>query len=399
MTAWAYTEIMKEYHPGSGFEPPAEPQGLLDPGPPVAPKPSRWPVMAILAVVLGLLVTVGLVAWKSGWLAGLGPFSHSSAPIETSIEPTASSGDLLPAQTYRWRYDNQDWELTMQIPEYLHLYYTRMERAPVQDYSIYVTHPKDDEELTGPLAAELERLAARRGYDAQETVNFTASFVQSLAYRTEGGEYPSYPVETLVDKGGDCEDTAILAGALLNAMGYDAVLIRFTSPVEGEAGHMAVGVAVPEVAGGRSYQYDGRTYYYLETTSTSWKLGQMPPDVLSKFQGESDGIYALVPAAALRFSGSLEYRVESRWFSESRVDIKVSVTNWGTAAASDFYLMAYFRGHESGAKLSATCDLAPGYRISNLEVADVAKRSGPAMLCVELWHDGCMVQDWTADIS
>lgn len=370
------------------------------PGSPVGPRPSRWPVVGILAVVLGLLVTLGLVAWKSGWLAGLSPFSQSSAPIETSIEPTASSGDLLPAQTYRWRYDNQDWELTMQIPEYLYLFYTRMERAPVQDYSIYVTHPKDDAELTGPLAAELKRLAARRGYDAQETVNLTASFVQSFSYRTEGGEYPNYPVETLVDKGGDCEDTAILVGALLKAMGYDAVLIRYTAPVEGEAGHMAVGVAVPgEVAGGYSYQYNGRTYYYLETTSTSWRLGQMPPDVFSKFHGTSDGIYALVPVAALRFSGNLESRVESRPFSQARVDINVSVTNWGTAAAADFYVMAYFKGHESQAKLSSTHDLAPGYRISNLAVEDIAKPSGLATLCVEVWHDGRMVEDWTTDIS
>ena len=32
----------------------------------------------------------------------------------------------------------------MQIPESLYLYYSKMERAPVEDYSIYVTHPLDD---------------------------------------------------------------------------------------------------------------------------------------------------------------------------------------------------------------------------------------------------------------
>lgn len=372
--------------PGSG-RPPAKPSSGL----PVA--------VGIAVLAVGLLAALGVVAWKAGWLAGLSPFTGSSAPIETSIEPTASSGDLLPAETFRWRYDSRDWELTMQIPENLYLYYTRMERAPVEDYSIYVSHPKDDRDVTGPLAAELARLAQQRGYTAEETVNFTASFVQNLRYRLEDEEYPNYPVETLVDRAGDCEDTAILAAALLEAMGYDAVLIRFTSPDEGEPGHMAVGVAVTGVTGGSSYRYDGRTYYYLETTSTSWELGEMPPDVSSKFHGTSDGIYEMTPVAALRFSGSLEYRVESRWFSDSRVNISVTVTNWGTAAANDFYLMAYFEGLESDAKLSTTYDLAAGYQISNVAVEGITMPSGPGTLHVDLWLGGQVVEDWTAELS
>ncbi len=389
--------------PPVGEQPPGpllRPQAPYGGSPPVEPDSGRPPWLGILVVVAGLLVVLGVVAWKSGWLAGLSPFSRSSAPIETSIEPTASSGELLPAETFRWRYDNRDWELTMQIPEYLYLYYSRMERAPIEDYSVYVTHPKDDAEVTGPLAAELKKLATRQGYDAQETVNFTASFVQSLRYRTEEGEYPNYPAETLVDKAGDCEDTAILAAALLDPMGYDTVLIRFTSPVEGDAGHMAVGVSVTGVvSGGYSYKFEGGTYYYLETTSASWKLGQMPPDVLSKFHGTSDGIYALAPIAALRFSGSLEYRVQSRWLSETKVNVTVAVTNWGTASASDFYLKAYFKGHEIDAKQSATYDLAAGYKISNVAVEGIARPSGSATLCVELWHGGQVVEDWTADIA
>lgn len=374
------------------------------PAPPVLPVPpagrdsGRGLLVGILVVVVGLLAALGVVAWKAGWLDGLSPFRQSSTPIETSIEPTASSGDLLPAETFRWRYDNQDFELTMQVPEGLYLYYKGMQRAPVEDYSIYVSHSRDDVPVTGPLAARLQELASARRYDARETVNFTASFVQTLRYREETGEYPNYPVETLVDRAGDCEDTAILAAALLDAMGYDAVLIRFTSPVEGEAGHMAVGVAVPGVSGGYSYRLEGETYYYLETTST-WELGEIPPDVLSKFNGTTDGIYALAPAPALRFSGSLEYSVESRWFSDPRVSLSVTVTNWGTAGATDFYLRAYFEGHQDGARLSPTYDLLPGYRISNVAVADIVMPSGAATLRIDLWQGGRVVDNWTTDLS
>ena len=126
-------------------------------------------------------------------------------------------------------------------------------------------------------------------------MNFAASFVQNFKYEEDtDGEYPNYPVETLFDKKGDCEDTAILTAALLQSMGYDTVLIRFLSATEGEAGHMAVGVAVAGVSGGYSYPYDGKNYYYLETTATSWELGDMPPDILSKYKGKSDAIYELV---------------------------------------------------------------------------------------------------------
>ncbi len=293
-----------------------------------------------MVAVVVLLAAIGVLAWKLGWLSNLSPFSEPSTPIVVSIEPTVSSGERLP-RTYSWRYDGRNWELTMQIPEYLYVYYSRMERAPLEDYSIYVTHPKDDAEVTDLLAAELKRLAVQRGYDAEETVNFTASFVQNLKYTEDvDGEYPNYPVETLVDKAGDCEDTAILTAALLQAMGYDAVLIRFDPVRERDAGHMAVGVAVTGVSGGYSYTYDGEKYYYLETTSTSWTVGEMP----SEYEGKSDGIYELVPVPALRFA-DFAWGSNNRLFSNDTIYLEVTVTNWGTANADAFYVRAFFEGH------------------------------------------------------
>jgi hypothetical protein len=359
---------------------------------------SNWPiVVGVVFLATALLAVSGVFAWKLGWLSALNPFSRWSAPVEISIEPTTSSGDTL-SRSYQWSYDGRNWNLTMQIPESLYLYYSKMDRAPVEDYSIYVTHPKDDDELIDPLAAKLKSLAEQRGYDSEETVNFAASFVQNLKYRLEDEEYPNYPVETLFDKGGDCEDTAILTAALLQAMGYDAVLIRFSPPKEGDAGHMAVGVAVTGVSGGRSYSYDGQTYYYLETTSPSWPLGEIPPDILSKYKGISDGIYKLAPAPALRFT-NFTWSVERRWFSDTTVDLKVTVTNWGTADADAFYVRAYFEGYGSGAKSSATYDLAYGHQISGVATKGIVLPSGGGTLRVELYRGGEIVDDWSTDIS
>jgi len=357
---------------------------------------SIWPiVVGIVLLVTALVAVSGVFAWKLGWFSALNPFAGSSTPIEISIEPSASSGDTLP-RSYQWRYDGRDWELTMQVPEYLYLYYSKMERAPVEDYSIYATHPLDDN-FTSTIAGELKSRAVKQGYDAEETVNFAASFVQNFAYREDIGEYPNYPVETLVDKGGDCEDTAILAAALLQAMGYDSVLIRFSPVTEGGAGHMAVGVAVPGVSGGRSYSYDGKTYYYLETTSP-WPLGEIPDDILSKYKGRSDGIYGLLPAPALRFT-DFTWSVERRWLSDTTVDLKVTITNWGTADADAFYVRAYFDGYESGARSSADYDLAYGHQISGVATKGIVWPSGGGTLRVELFQGGVKVDDWSKDMD
>ena len=357
---------------------------------------SKWPiVVGVVFLVTALFVVSGVFAWKLGWLSALTPFSGSSTPEEISIEPAGTSDGTL-ERVYDWSYGGRTWKLTLPIPKEVYDYCHGMERAPIEDYSIYVTHPLDDN-FTGSIATELKSLAEQRGYDPEETVNFAASFVQNLKYETELEEYPNYPVETLFDKGGDCEDTAILTAALLQAMGYDAVLIRFSPPKEGDAGHMAVGVAVTGVSGGYSYPYGGQTYYYLETTS-SWSVGEIPPEILSKYQGISDGIYKLAPAPALRFT-DFTWSVERRWFSDTTVDLKVTVTNWGTADADAFYVRAFFEGNESDAKSSATYDLVYGHQISGVATKGIVLPSGGGPLRVELFQGGVKVDDWSRVIA
>lgn len=272
-----------------------------------------------------------------------------------------------------------------------------MERAPTEDHSIYVTHPLDDN-LVGTIAGDLENLAVKQGYDSAGIVNFADSFVQNLSYQAEQGEYPKYPVETLVDKGGDCEDTAILAAALLQATGYDAILLRLESPIEGEAGHMAVGVAIPGVSSGYSYSYGGETYYYLETTS-AWPAGDMPPQAFSRYHGTSDAIYKLEPAPVLRFRRQMEYRVRRWWLRDASLGITVTVTNWGTADADSFYVLAVFEGSGNCAKSSAAYGLPYGCEISGVAVKGIVVPRGGGTLQVQIFSGGLEVEDWSTFVS
>lgn len=79
-------------------------------------------------------------------------------------------------------------------------------------------------------------------------------------------EYPKYATETLVDGKGDCEDSAILMAALLDAYGYDTVLLHYRD-------HMAVGIRMdgfnPYYAEHtpKYFTYEGKRYYHVEGTN------------------------------------------------------------------------------------------------------------------------------------
>ena len=91
-----------------------------------------------------------------------------------------------------------------------------------------------------------------------------------LIYRDYYLEYPRFPLETLVDGGGDCEDTSFLFATLTLIMGYETVYI---SPPE----HYAVGVWGSDLSD-YSYTYDNKTYYYCETTGDGFKIGDIPTE-------------------------------------------------------------------------------------------------------------------------
>ena len=60
------------------------------------------------------------------------------------------------------------------------------------------------------------------------------------------------------------------------AIRYDAVLVNLP-------GHLAVRISGGDDYSDTYYNYDGKRYYYCETTGAGWTMGEMP----SNFTGES----------------------------------------------------------------------------------------------------------------
>lgn len=179
-------------------------------------------------------------------------------------------------QHYNW-LNYFDCEIT--IP--LSLYFEYKERPRPTSTSSYVNLAKDskDDDYIEKLVQLFNTKISQYNFNERQKLNFIVAFVQSLPYTVDSvttlaDEYPRYPIETLFDRGGDCEDTSILTAAILDHMGYDVALIN---PPK----HMAVGIALP-YAYGRYYNHDGKKYFYLETTGQYWEIGEMPEEYINQ---------------------------------------------------------------------------------------------------------------------
>jgi len=228
----------------------------------------------------------------------------------------------------------------MEVPESLYLYFKQKPRPAARNWSLYVAHPADNRYIEG-LANELSEAARARGLNRAEKAQFVANFVQSLPYTSDNvttgyDEYPRYPLETLVDKGGDCEDTSILACALLSTMKYVTALV---SP----PGHMmTVLLGEAPFSGETSFsgkyydagEIDGKEYhfYYLETTGENFAVGQVPRGVEVE---KITKIYLIAPVPIMETH--FKY---SR--SGTSVSITVTTANLGSVALEKGYVTVDF---------------------------------------------------------
>jgi len=89
--------------------------------------------------------------------------------------------------------------------------------------------------------------------------------------------YNKYPAETLVEAGGDCEDSTILLASILVSEPYGlGTALLYLPPEKSE--HIAVGVRGDSSVRGTYYTYDGIDYFYTETTGQGWEIGELPSE-------------------------------------------------------------------------------------------------------------------------
>ncbi len=189
-----------------------------------------------------------------------------------------SISNIPVTQYYQWEYRNSEWNWNLNILLSVYVNFWEKQRPLLTQY-VNMTKDPDDEEYIESVVQRLSNAVSKRGYSEVQKLNCVVSFVQNLPYTvdevtTSADEYPRYPiVETLFDRGGDCEDTSILVATLLDNMGYAVALIELINEQ-----HMAVGIVLPSVYG-TYYEYKEKKYSYLETTADGWGVGDFPTDL------------------------------------------------------------------------------------------------------------------------
>lgn len=138
----------------------------------------------------------------------------------------------------------------------------------------WVTPPSRDVDRA---AAKLAELSHSSGLSTFGEVSSVLGFAQSIVYssdlETTGHEdYWRFPVETMYEQTGDCEDTSILAAAVLRRLGHRVAIAVMPE-------HAALGVEVPPGIPGHYATVDGRRMYYCETTAAGFLVGELPDSV------------------------------------------------------------------------------------------------------------------------
>lgn len=274
--------------------------------------------------------TPGSSASTSGEDSNIDPCSESEEG-QTAEETTEDLEGYREAH-FEWEYADTVWTWDPLIPtEWWYYYSTRERPRGAQNYGVFATDPYDDP-IMDQVVCIIRDAAREAGYSEYETVEFTLSFVQSLEYITDKAgkgydDYPKYPIETLIDQRGDCEDTSILLATLLKALGYDAVLLFFPRTNDKpDIGHVATGIYSKNIPGGTYWENNGRRYYYVETTGERWDIGQVPPNI----KGQKASVIPLVPRAILH-----DLRYDSPTFENGLYKFELTLRNIGSEAVED----------------------------------------------------------------
>lgn len=206
------------------------------------------------------------------------------APGAGAEEVRVEEGDGVELRSFRWsvpratRSDTLDITVAVDAERAETMASTNPKRPmgdPYPDWTPWVVTGSTDEVVRA--AHEIRKLTNSRGFSRFEEASAVLGFAQSVPYSldidsTGEDEYWRYPIETMVDQTGDCEDLSILAAAVLRELGHEVLPLVTHN-------HAAIGISAPIGLPGTFIEYDGHRYYYCETTADGFRIGQLPPDV------------------------------------------------------------------------------------------------------------------------
>jgi hypothetical protein len=296
---------------------------------------------------------------------------------------TISSTDPVSSWVYSWGYLG-DHTLRLPSVDWLYDYYKGLSRFDINDYAAYVFDPYDDAYVN--FTAHQLLFMSHVHSDVDE-IAFIASFVQNIPYMkddldNDSYEYPRYPIESLKEHRGDCDDKAILGAALLSSLGYNVSLLRLPQ-------HMAVGIQLDSAMG--SYKYYVDRYYYLEMTAANSPIGKVPPE----YQGLTNVTVYQISSRPLL----MHYWMNATRYKTSTgldyIKLRILVRNLGSTPASSYEIRGAFydwtnHSYNENTASGSFIDTG-GEQIVNLQIN--VPEGVSTVLRTRIYLDGLMVHE------
>jgi len=190
---------------------------------------------------------------------------------------------------YSWSWNGKNYTISLEIEyediRYANQYYDvserRQEKPDHERDATFVTLGYEDGRMA-PYTEKVVKLlideynAKNAVFDGEDYLNYLLAFTQYIPYQTDEEylgylEYWKFPLETLFDNGGDCEDTSILFVAIahesIKKLGLDCEVALQVLPR-----HVSVAVKTESISG----ETNPYGYLYGETTAKNYKIGNIP---------------------------------------------------------------------------------------------------------------------------
>jgi hypothetical protein len=209
--------------------------------------------------------------------------------VYPSIEPVADAAPMAPVP-FAWLFEAAEVQLTVPVDAAVYqgakgsrksaLFFREIEELEwiPEYYRAFVDEPHQ-EPLYEDMLVGLRALRDSLGLDQDRYAELIVTLVQSLEYRTDPVYLePKFPVETVGDANGDCDDKTLLAAALLAREGYDVAILLFS-----DEQHVSLGIR----SNGSTY---GDSGYALVETTTPILFGWVPDSLNGDISLETEPV-------------------------------------------------------------------------------------------------------------
>ena len=219
----------------------------------------------IIVVLLATAITAGYAYTRQSVVVPhIVPQSGQAAPVTATHTFLFENSTI----TVTVPVDAGVYEGARSTDKSVSIYGNVSESTWVADSYLAMVNDSAQDPMYESLLTQFRKIRDDQKLTSDEYLELMAAYVQSLTYETTPDNTAKYPVETVVDGAGDCDDKSLLLAGLLSREGYRVALLSF-SPES----HMALGVE------STASPYKDTGYAYLETTNLSY-VG-VPPEELA----------------------------------------------------------------------------------------------------------------------